>query len=214
MTPTQVEEQARRRYNSVSDSFFSQDEILYLMYDASLQLARECKVITNLYSTSTVASQQEYAYPSNTISIKRVTYAGKKLKAITMREDDSITGFNQSTTSTGTPSHYWVWNEVIYLRPIPSAVATLNIWTHNEPSTISITSTLDVPSQFHMDLVNYIVAEMAAKDSNFTAAQYFLAKWEKSKSDAKRWAAKQFRGDSFGHVVDEEYSSENFLGTV
>ncbi len=184
------------------------------MYDACLQMARECKLVTNLYSTSTVADQQEYATPSNTISIKRVTYDGKKLRPITMREDDQITGFNQSSVSTGTPSYYWVWNEVIYLRPIPSAVATLKIWSFNEPSVISITSSLEIPSQFHMDLVNYIVAEMAAKDSNFTAARHFLAKWEKSKSDAKRWAMKQNKGDSFNSVINEDMSSDNFLGTV
>ena len=214
MTPSQIEEQARRRYNSISDNFFTQDEIFFLIYDACQQLARECKIIENLYSTSTVASQQEYAYPSNTIAIKRVTYDGIKLKPINMREDDTVTGLNQSTVAEGTPAYYYVWNEVMYLRPIPSGVGTLKVFSFNEASTISVTSVLEIPSMFHMDLINYVVAEMAAKDSNFNAAEHFLNKWEKSKIEIKRWARKRLVGDSFNAVIDEERTTDNFLGTV
>ncbi len=214
MTPTEIETAARNRYNSVGDSFFSQDEILDLMWDACLDMTRECNLIERVYTTSTVASQQEYSYPTSTISIKRITYDGKKLKPITMREDDAITGLNQSTTSEGTPQYYFVWNETIYLRPIPSSVATLKIFTYNEPSELTNTSTLEIPTQFQMDLVDYIVSEMAAKDSNFEAAQYYANKWERSKMDIKKWQRKRLRGDSFASVQDEDQLIEGYLGIV
>lgn len=214
MTPTQIETAARNRYNAISDSFWSQDEILNLLYGACLDLSRECLLIERSYTTSTVASQQEYAYPTSAIAIKRVSYDGKKLKPITMREDDSITGLNQSTTATATPQYYFIWNQTISLRPIPSSVGTLKIYTYNEPSAITITSTLEIPTQFHMDLVDYIVGEMAAKDLNFTAAQYYQAKWEKAKIAAKRWAKRKNRGDSFNVVQDEDMMIEGYLGIV
>lgn len=214
MTPTEIETAARNRYNSVGDSFFSQNEILDLMWDACLDMTRECNLIERVYTTSTVASQQEYSYPTSTISIKRITYDGKKLKPITMREDDAITGLNQSTTSEGTPQYYFVWNETIYLRPIPSSVATLKIFTYNEPSEITTTSTLEIPTQFHMDLVDYIVSEMAAKDSNLDIAKWYAEKWEKSKLDIKKWQRKRLRGDSFATVQDEEAMIEGYLGIV
>ncbi len=214
MTPTEIETAARNRYNSIGDSFFGQNEILDLLWDACLDLTRECNLIERVYTTSTVASQQEYSYPTSTISIKRITYEGKKLKPITMREDDAITGLNQSTTSEGTPQYYYVWNETIYLRPLPSSVGTLKIYTYNEPQQLTTSSSLEIPTQFQMDLLDYIVSEMAAKDSNFTAAQYYANKWEQAKMNIKKWQRKRLRGDSFATVQDEEAMIESYLGIV
>lgn len=214
MTPTQIETTARNKYNAIGDNFFSQDEILTYMYEACVELARHAQMIETTYTTSTVASQQEYSYPTNTIAIKRITYDGKKLKPITFREDDSITGLNQSTTSTGTPQYYAIWNETIYLRPIPSAVASLKIFSYNEPSALTISSTLEIPTQFHMDIVNFIVSEMASKDLNYTAADRYLQKWEKAKIEARKWQRRKNRGDSFSTVQDEDMMVEGYLGIV
>lgn len=214
MTPTQIETLARQKYNATGDTFYSQDEILGYMYEGCVDLCRDNFLIEATYTTSTVADQQQYSYPTNTIAIKRVTYDGKKLKQMTMREDDAITGLNQSTTATGTPQYYFVWDEVLYLRPIPSSVANLVIYSFNEPSTLTINSTLEIPTVFHASLVNFIVSEMAAKDSNFGAAQFYLNKWEKTKLEAKKFARKKLRGDSFATVQDEDMMIEGYLGIV
>jgi hypothetical protein len=214
MTVTEILTAARNRYNAVSDSFWSDDELIGLLYMACLDIARETKCVERVYSTSTVASQQEYDFPTATISIKRIQYNGKKLKQVTMREDDTITGLDQSTTDTGTPQYYFIWNETIYLRPLPDGIGTLKIWTYNEPQALTISSTLEVPTQFHYDLVDYMVSEMAAKDLNFTAAQFYQSKWEKAKMAAKRWQAKKARGDNYGTVTDEESSIENYFGVI
>lgn len=214
MTPSAIEEAARRRYNSVGDSFWSSEEILELLYDACLELAQETLCIERTYSTNTVAGTQEYAFPTNTIAIKRVTYNGQKLKFIDMREDDAVTGLDMSTTSQGTPQYYFVWNETISLRPIPNEAATLKIWTFNEPSSLTTTSTLEIPSLFHMKLVSYILTEMAAKDSNAVAARFYAEKWEKAKLDVKRWMQKRKRRDSFAVVKDDEQLVEAYLGFV
>jgi hypothetical protein len=208
MTPTQILTAAKNRYNAIGDNFWSDDELLGLLYDACLDLTRESFLIERTYSTSTVASQQEYAYPTDTIAIKRITYDGKKLIPITLREDDQITGLDQDTTSTGDPTYYFIWNETISLRPIPSTVGTLKIYSYNEPAELLISSTLEIPTQFHMDTVNYIVSEMAAKDKSFNHAKWYLDKWEKTKLRAKAFARKQKRGDAMAHVQDEESNYE------
>lgn len=214
MTPTELETKARQRYNAVGDTFFPQDEIFYLIQDACNQLAHECNLIKQVYSTSTVASQREYSYPTNTIAIKRVEYEGRKITQISFNEDDAVTGGNSTSTQTGTPIYYYIWNEVLYLRPTPNAVGTLRIFSYNEHPVITSTSTIEVPEHYHMDLVNYVVSEMAAKDSNFNAAQYYLNKWERKKEDIKRWVRKQERADRFALVQDEDLIVDNFLGVL
>jgi len=218
MTPSELETHARRRYNAVGDTFWSQQEILDYLYNACLQMAREALVIEQAYTTTTVAGTQEYAYPTNTIQIKRVTYNGSKLQPINFREDDALTGFNASTTAQGSPQYYAIWDETLILRPIPDAAQTLKIYSYNEPQAITITSTLEVPSQFHMDLLDYVNAEMAAKDENFKAAEYYMKQWAdnpmKGLMAAKRYAARKKRGDAFAAVQDEERLGITILGMV
>lgn len=214
MTPTQLETAARNKYNAIGDSFYGQNEIFDLIYDACNQLARETLCIKATYSTSTVAAQQEYTKPTNTISIKRITYEGKKLKPINFREDDSITGLNQSVTDQGTPTYYFEWDDTIYLRPIPSGVGTLKIYSINAHDVITSTSTLSIPSEYHMNLVDYAVSEMCAKDQNFEMATWYSNKWEKFKLDCLRFEKKKLRGDSFASVQAEESLIEGYLGIV
>jgi len=204
MTPTSIIAAARNKYNAIGDSFWSDEELLGLIYDACVDMNREAMFIERVYSTSTVAGQQEYAYPTDTTTIKRITYNGKKLTPIDFREDDAITGLNQSTASTGTPSFYFIWDETVSLRPIPSDVGTLKIWVYNEPAAIQISSVLEIPTQFHSDIINYLVGEMANKDKEFDHADRYFARWEKAKITAKAFARKKRRGDALAHVKDEE----------
>lgn len=214
MTITQLLTSARRRYNSVNDSFFADEELINILYDACLDFARTTLCIERVYTTSTVASQQEYSYPTSAIAIKRIQYNGKKLQPINMRQDDSITALNQSTTATGDPQYYFIYNETIYLRPVPAGVGTLKIWTYNEAQELTVASTLEIPTQFHLDLVDYMASEMAAKDLNFTTAKYYLEKWERRKAEAKKWTQKKKRTDGFASVMDEEISIETYLGVI
>jgi hypothetical protein len=119
LTPTQLETIIRQRTNTVGDTFWSTDEMLKLFWMAHLEMAREAMCIERTYTTTSVASQQEYDYPTQTIAIKRVTYDGEKLQPITMSEDDALTLSDSTTTALGTPKIYFVWNETIYLRPVP-----------------------------------------------------------------------------------------------
>lgn len=215
MTVTQVLDAIRRKYNAVGDTFFSDAEIYGYMYAGSLQMAREALVIENTLTTPSVDGQQNYAYPSQCISIKRITYDGVKLKQITFREDDAITLMDADTTEEGTPRYYYLWDSEIFLRPIPDTSAlTIKIYTYSEPQAVSATSTLEIPSQFHYDLVDYCVGEMAMKDSNFNTAEYHRRLWEKHVLDAKRWSQKRKRGDAMLVVQDEETLNESILGSI
>lgn len=214
MTPTEIETWARQRYNAIGDTFWSQAEILNYMTGACMRAARRCGLIERTYTSTTVASQQEYDFPTNTIAIKRVTWNGIKLKPITMREDDAVTGLNMTTTATGTPQYYWVWNYTIALRPIPNDAQSLKIWSVNTPSALTITSTLEIPSQFHEDLIHYINREMALKDSNFNAAKSYGELWEQSLIEMDKWQKKRKRTDGFGTVQDEDQLVEGYFGIV
>jgi hypothetical protein len=214
MTPSELVTFIRQRHNVVSDNFWSDTEILGYVHDACMQLARDALCIERVYTTTTVAGTQEYSYPSSTISIKRITWNGEKLQPISFREDDQLTGLNQATTSQGDPQYYAIWNETLYLRPIPSSAQTLTIFSYNEPQTLTITSTLEIPSIFHADTADLALSYMHAKEKNFQGAQYWRNEWDKKLLKAKQWSRKRLRGDSFSSVMDVDSMNESFLGTV
>ncbi len=216
MTPQQVEEAARRRYNSVDSSFWSQDEVFKLIYEAELILAKEALVIEASTTSSSTASTRAYSFPTSFIAIKRVEYNGAKLRPIDFREDDLLTLSNASTTETGTPQYYVVFNDQIYLRPIPdTSSVTITWYGYKEPTLLTTaSSTLSVPTRYHIDLVEYVVSIMAAKDENLTLAQFYEARWLDRVEKAKAWQKKRLRTDGFATVKSEEMLSQTLLGTV
>ncbi len=214
MTPAELTLYARQQYNAVNDTFFSDAEMYNYIYDAEMQLARESFCIRQAYSTSTVADQQEYAKPANSLSIKRITYNGRKLMKISDRDDDSLTLFNQTTTATGTPQYYFEWGSTISLRPVPSDIGTLKIFSYDMPQQVTNTSTLEVPARYHLDLADYILSRMAAKDKNFEAATTFHASWTEKLGKARRDERKLIRGDANTSVVDEESVPVTVIGAL
>lgn len=213
MTPSQVEETARRRYNAIGDTFWSQQEIFDIIYAACLEACGETYCLERTYTSPTVAGTQGYDFPENAVAIKRVTWNGVKLTLIDMRDDDAITGMNQNTSDTGNPAYYWIWNRTIYLRPNPGSVANLKLWTESVQGAISAaTTTLEIPDQHHMRLVNFVLSCMAAKDTNYNAAQYYLGLWEKDKKEIRKSMRKMKRADGFATVKDENLVVQTVIG--
>lgn len=210
MTPDQIENMARQRMNVVGDTFWSSDEIWNLNYQAQLELAKEAHCIEKTQTTLSVVGQQAYDYPSTTISIKRLTYDGRKLTKITMREDDALTLNDSDTTTTGDPQFYFEWDNKCYLRPIPDTDGlTIKIFSYHNPNP-SIYYGMEVPVEFHLDIVNFILSAMSAKEGDWKRSQYHQNLWEKAVVKAKQWNRKRLRGDTFATVQD----SESALSTI
>lgn len=214
MTPTELETYAREAYNAVGDTFYSQTSLFDHLFQAQMRLALKTNCIRNVYSTSTVISTQEYAKPTNAYSIRRITYEGMKLAKVTMKEDDTLTITNSTTSATGSPAYYFEWGASIFLRPIPAAVGTLKIWSYDRPQTVSATSTLDVPEEYHQDLAWYVLKMMALKDKNRDMAAYYGEEWDKAMVQAQRSERLKLRGDAFVGVNDEDTMQQTVIGQL
>lgn len=214
MTPTELMTYVRQRYNAVGDDLFSDTLLLNMIYDASMTLSKKAYVIERTYTTSTVVSQQEYDWPTNAFAIKRITYNGQKLSPINFREDDAMTLSNSATTATGTPCYYALFNRTFYLRPIPDAVQTLKVFSYNFPQSISTTSTIEIPSEYHLDLALYMLAEMHAVEKNYEGSNYYRNLWDKRVSEIKTEQRKRVRADSFAGVQDVDSLPTSLLDLV
>ncbi len=213
MTPSELIADARSQYNAVNDTtFFTEPEMLRWVYHASLELSRKAYALERVYSSSTVIGQREYDYPSQTLAIKRITYNGQKLFPVTMKEDDVLTLSNSDTVETGTPNNYYIWNETVCLRPVPAEVAALVIYAYAEPQPIAISSELEIPTQYHADLINYVCHRMAMKDRNIPMSREYFSYWAEAIKQAKVDMMKKKRGDAFHVVKDHESLPYSVLG--
>lgn len=207
MTPDQIQATARRKYNVVGDTFYNDDFFYDLIFEAESELAQEAIVIEKIYSTDSVADQREYDWPTNAISIRRVEYDGNKLRYTDFREDDSLTLSQSDTTESGTPDFYQLWDRTIYLRPIPdTADLVIKIFTYDMPNLQSTgDANLDTPAHLHKDIINFVVANLAAKNQDMRTAQHYLEMWSKAVMRAKKWQAKRKHRDGPPRVknVDE-----------
>jgi hypothetical protein len=204
VTPLEIETMARQRYNAVGDSFWASTEMMGLIWQACGELAREAKCIRRVFTTTTVASTREYAFPTNVTAIKRVTYNGQRLDEVQMQVDDDLTSFSEATISMGMFQAFTQWDETLYLRPIPDAAYTLKIYGICEPQEVTSTSTLEVPTEYHQGLCDFLNMMMAAKDKNLQAAQWFEKRWDMTKAKAIRQEKAKQRGGNLLSVYDAE----------
>jgi hypothetical protein len=212
MTPLEVITAARQFHNAVGDSFWSDAELYNYLYFAASRLATEAECIENRYTTSSVASQQEYTRPTRAFKIKRVEYANQKLDVIDFRGLDSVY-LNSTTTVTGTPQYYYEFDDVIGLYPIPdTADDTIKIYSYDYPSVPSATSTLEMPVQYHRALVMGVRALMAPKELGHPNTVFYRDEWERAVMEVKRQERRRRRGDKFRRVLREEDLPNTQLG--
>jgi hypothetical protein len=201
----------RQRYNAVGDRFFSDEELYGLVYEAEMEMATECEVIEEIYTTSTVASQREYDYPTRALRISRITYDGQRLRPIDFVEDDVMTGAKETTTATGDPTSFAIFADRLFLRPTPSAVGTIKIYAVTEPSEpTAITSSMTIPQRYRLSVKDYVLSQMFAKDKNGNMVAYHEGRWQRAISAAKRFEMKRQVGDQYKIVkpfdlVDETW---------
>jgi hypothetical protein len=210
MTPSEIEEQARERYNAVGSSFWSQSEVFNLIYNAQMDFCLRTQLLERTFQTNTAIGTQSYPLPSTCMAVKSATWFGVRLTPINSNDDDLLTGFNEATTSSGDPRYFHVWNKDIILRPIPSSVQALKIWTFNIPQTVSAISVIDVAPEFQPWLIDYVVSCMVTKDENMIVAKYFMDLWEKNIINANKIRAKVKNSRGFNFVRGEETTSINF----
>lgn len=216
MTPTEFITACRRKYNAVGNSFYADAEILDLLYEAEMELARFAYTIEASpdTSTSTAAGTRAYTIPTRCISIYRLTYDGQKLKPISFREDDAITDLDEETSDQGEPMYYAQWGTQVFLRPVPDSVKTLKFYYYREPAVITTSDSIETPSRYHMDLTNAVVAQMMYKDENATMGDRYRNKFENNLREARKWEKRKRRGDSFGYVKNDEALGSTILGIV
>lgn len=211
MTPAELEIYVRQRYNAVGDSFFSQAELFNYFWAAQMEIAQETFCIKNTYEADSVVGQRTYDYPANAMSLRRMTYNGQRVYPNDFIDDDTATGNNEDETLTGTPEHYQLWGDQFYLRPTPAiADDTIRLYTYDLPTQPTTSSTLDVPSRYHLMLADYALHCIFVKDENEKMALNHYNIWIAHKKLILQTERLRESGDAFDVVKDMDDIADDF----
>lgn len=212
MTNSQILTAARNNLNAVSDTLWSDTELLLTLWRVGMELARDTRCMEQSFTTVTVTGTSLYTAPPNATEVWRVTYNGAKLYEMDYREFDSINP--NSTASTGTPGYYINYSDRIQLYPAPDAANTLKVWTYEYPESPTASGTITIPAQYHDVLVAGLTYEMAPKDLGHPLTVYWRDKWESAKQRVVAHMARKKRADKFAVVKTEEQMLSNDLGVI
>lgn len=212
-TVTEIIDNARDKYNGTGDTFFSDARLYEWLTEACNIIARDSHCIEGTSTTATVASTSDYVYPTNLIEIKRLTYDGRKLQPISLREYDTVSMSGSTATTTGTPVFYTNFDDTVSLYPIPDAIENLVFYGYYKHSNItSAVDTITIPDQFQLGLVDHLLMNMYAKDKDLSSAQFYENRFMRTVVAANKYMKNRKRGDGFSTVQSEELLPTTILG--
>ena len=122
LTVTNILTRARQRYNAVNDDFYSDAELMDMLFDAQSVLAKEGWVIEKTYTTPAISGTRTYTYPVTTLAIKEVRHDYDLCCKAKLRHDPKT----DASDPTGKPREYALWEDTIYMYPTPDTDGSLD----------------------------------------------------------------------------------------
>ena len=144
----------------------------YINRGYRLVLARLVQLKSDLVKTSTtatlVAGTESYAIPTTLQAIEFLQIEGEDapLSQVDMSYIETYSA--KISDNTGTPTCFALFNGYIYLRPIPSAAGTLNIYYYAQPSDLDTSTTTPFNGIADEALIAFVVEMALAREEHNT----------------------------------------------
>lgn len=180
MNLTEIITRVQRSFGDESGAQITTADIIRWANDAQVDIVRKTGLTNQHRETDVVLDDGSYALPDNFMQMIRVTLNGKVLPNRSLHDLD-LTSSEIDTAASGTPHAYYIWDNVIYLYPKPSAasVGGLDIWYVSRPATLEDVSDIpEVPIHMHEDIVRYCLARAKELDDDLEGAQVIMGDYE------------------------------------
>jgi hypothetical protein len=184
--------QARARINETSTTFHTEANLIAYANESQKYVVRETKCLEGSSTSAVVSGTQDYALPSDLLQIRRITFDGIKLFPINFVDLDEAE--LDETDITGAPANYFIWNDSIYLYPIPGssdAGKYLKIFYYKAPVAITAsTDAIETKPVYDDVIVAYMTYLALVKDSESDLSNLDKADYMMSECNAKLLAIK------------------------
>lgn len=190
MNVQDVIDRIQRQFGDESGVQVTNDDIIRWINDAQRDIGQAQEILETIATTTSVVDQASYIIPSDIISLKRVTYAGKNIKNVSLQEFDQYITDNQDTPTindTGTPEIFYSYGEEISFYPVPNVAGDdIKLYYSQFPAEVaSAVDDLTLPIKYHNRIVEYCLQQAYELDENFEAASYKESQFSNSMSQMK-----------------------------
>ena len=194
VTVQTIIDRVRYDINEPTASFWTDTELQQWINEAVWEINSKTRCLEKAVSNQALAEDDyDYAISGDWLSIETIIHdsgtttgdsdtdeASRRLytlKRIDIRE------FGH-TRETGRPKQYAVWNDMLYVWPIPDSTqsgTTLILFVVNLPTGVTSTSSaIETPAYFDHAILNYVKAKAYYKDKRDAKGNYYMALFEKA----------------------------------
>lgn len=179
-TATDVKRSVQRTFGDESGVQLEDADLIMWINDAQEEIVKRNKLIKTTATSSTVADQAEYTFPSNDIlQIESLHVGGTKINNVPFAQADLDLISDDLAAERGTPVAWWEWGGTFTLYPAPSTVLPIKLYYTKRPTRITLlTETLSLPDKFFKQIVDYVLQQAYEMDEEPEMSQMKQAQFE------------------------------------
>lgn len=183
---------------------WNQEQIRGYLNTAQMEFAKRTLCLETDATENSVSGTQQYTLPANFYKLKHpggcFWHTGQNRRELDYL--DVARGTRLGNTATGTPTHFWLWRNEVWLYPIPGTTANnmIQIYYHKKPATMTLDGdSPDIDSAYHEDLVWYAAWRCLLVDNGKQALAYKQL-WDAALEQAQFDSLTEFEGPTY--IVD------------
>lgn len=179
----------QRQFGDDVQAQITKDDIVRWVNDACLEIVTNNNTAEGkLANTDVLSGVFTYDLPPDIIRIRSIRVNGMKMIGSTYEQLCEIDP--QIETTTGTPTHYWMYGGQLNLYPIPNdnlgKIGVLYVKTPDILTVDMLTRQPDVPIQYHPRIVEYCIAQAAELDDNVGHYQIKMQQFNQNIQDLRQ----------------------------
>lgn len=169
-------DQAVRQVQTIfGDNFevqFEAEDVVDWINEAQMTIARETECFTATQTATYGSTTQGVSYNADFIGERRVTWDGIPLDRTELTSIDNLGVLPPDVSGgIGTPTHFYFWDQKIWLYPQPSTSKTLTLYYIAAPATLSnMSDQLTVPGHYHKDVVRMALVRARELNEDYSEA--------------------------------------------
>lgn len=214
MNPSGVILSVRDQLYENTEGYYSDAELYRYLSQAEVLVANSVGCTYFASGILTTGGIREYAKPSGSLYITRLSYDSYPLIKISQNDVDLLEGASYGKIApSGNPTHYYETSSVVGLSSIPDAAKSLTFIYSKMPEPLTASSTtFSIPEQYADYLADYVLYRAFLKDQDSRAGT-FLQIWESNLKQLKSDYKKSQRTNKTTVVKDSsQIYTGNYLG--
>ena len=164
----------QRQFGDESGVQLENSDIIRWINDAQDIIVAKNKVLKAKSTTTAVAGQAAYTFPSDNIhQIESIHYNGYRVPNMSFPEaEEQIFRSDPAALSVGEPILWYEWAGTFTFWPAPNDTKNIDLYYTQRPAHVSLISdVLSVPDKYYQDVVRYCMQQAYEMDEDMANSQ-------------------------------------------